>query len=293
MSRLSEVTQEQRDRLRENTIRMTASGLPFISYKGEDGQFKLGDKDVTDSDFMAVIDRSEAVWICFLNGTVKELARVNMMDGEIPPKPKGYDDRKKWEKWEKGKNAGEPKDPLMLQYELPLITNDDDGRLIVFKASTKLAKEAVQRLLDAVNANDELRRPFVTLTVAPKSGQRPPNAAGLHHHRLFGRSGRHRAARRQVKFKRRQMEAAPHLRVTATWTTTSRFKALPAAFQQWARRLSFEGRPQCFPPPQVERARSTPIGDVIDARGFGCVAGMSAPDRVHSAAVSDRFAINA
>ena len=54
----------------------------------------------------------------------------------------------------------------MLQYELPLITNDDDMRPIVFKASTKLPKEAVQRLLDAVNTNDDLRRPFVTLTVA-------------------------------------------------------------------------------------------------------------------------------
>jgi hypothetical protein len=116
---------------------------------------------------MAVIDRSEAVWICFLNGTVKELVRVNMMDGEIPPKPKGYDDREQWERWEKGKDAGKPQDPLMLQYELPLITNDDDGRLIVFKASTKLSKEAVQRPLDAVNANNELCRPFVTLTVTP------------------------------------------------------------------------------------------------------------------------------
>ena len=106
MSRLSEVTQEQRNRLRENTTRMAASGLPFIQYKGEDGQFKLGDKDVTDSDFMAVIDRCVAVWICFLNGTVKELARVNMMDGEIPPKPKGYDDREKWEKWEERQGRG-------------------------------------------------------------------------------------------------------------------------------------------------------------------------------------------
>lgn len=167
MSRLSEVTQEQRDRLRENTIRMTASGLPFIQYKGEDGQFKLGDKDVTDSGFMVVIDRCEAVWICFLDGTAKELVRVNMMDGAIPPKPKGYDDREKWDRWEKGRDAGKPKDPLMLQYELPLITNDDDGRTVIFQASTKLPKEAVQRLLDAVNTNDELRRPFVTLTVAP------------------------------------------------------------------------------------------------------------------------------
>ena len=167
MSRLSEVTQEQRDRLRENTIRMTASGLPFISYKGEDGQFKLGDRDVTDCNFMAVIDRCDAVWFCFLNGTVKELTRTNMMDEAIPPKPKGYDDSEQWEKWERGKDAGKPKDPLMLQYELPLITNDDDMRAIVFKASTKLPKEAVQRLLDAVNTNDDLRRPFVTLTVAP------------------------------------------------------------------------------------------------------------------------------
>ena len=88
MSRLSEVTQEQRDRLRENTIRMTASGLPFISYKGEDGQFKLGDRDVTDCNFMAVIDRCDAVWICFLNGTVKELTRTNMMDEAFLPNPR-------------------------------------------------------------------------------------------------------------------------------------------------------------------------------------------------------------
>ena len=168
MSRLSEITPEQRERLRENTIRM-AGGLPFIQYDWEHGQFRMGgDKDVTDNDFLAVIDRCEAVWNCFLNGTVKELVRVNMMDGDIPPKPQGYDDQSKWEKWEKGKNKGEPKNPLMLQYEMPLIMNDDDNeRIIKFKASAKLAKEAVQRLLDAVNANDRLRRPFVTLTVAP------------------------------------------------------------------------------------------------------------------------------
>jgi hypothetical protein len=166
MSRLSEVTKEQRNQLRENSEKMTG-GTPFIKYEWEKGEFRLGDKDVTNTDYLAIVDRAEAVWICFLNGTVKDLVRVNMMDGELPLRPKGYDDRDKWEKWEKGKDAGKPKDPLMFQFELPLITNDNDARVIIFKASAKLGKGAVSRLLDAVNANETLQRPFVTLSVAP------------------------------------------------------------------------------------------------------------------------------
>ena len=150
-----------------------SGGLPFIQYteetvaSGKDTTYiskvKMEDQDVTGNSFLAVIDRCEAVWIVFLDGTVKELVRVNMMDEEFRRKPQGYDDRDKWDKWEKGKIAGEPKDPLMLQYELPLITTDFDGRIIVFKASTKLAKEAVKRLLDAANAKDGCLT-FVTLT---------------------------------------------------------------------------------------------------------------------------------
>ena len=82
------------------------------------------------------------MWNCFLSDTVEELVRVNLMDERIPPRPKGYDDQEKWETWDKGKNAGKPKDPLWLQYELPLII-EDDGRIIIFKASTKLTQEAV------------------------------------------------------------------------------------------------------------------------------------------------------
>jgi hypothetical protein len=161
MSRLSEITQKQRERLRENTLKMTG-GMPFITYK--DGLFRMGEVDVTDTDYLAVIDRARAVWLCFLNGTVTELVRANMLDNDIPPKPKGYDDRDRWEKWETGKNKGEPKNPLTLQFELPLI-DDDDQRIIMFKAQTKSAKDAVKRLLTAVNAEEQLRRPYVTLTI--------------------------------------------------------------------------------------------------------------------------------
>lgn len=77
-------------------------------------------------------DRCEAVWICFSGGTVKELVRVNMLDEDIPSRPQGYSDRQKWDTWDKGRNEGQPKDPLMLQYELPLVTLDfarDEPRL--------------------------------------------------------------------------------------------------------------------------------------------------------------------
>jgi hypothetical protein len=159
MARLNEITEEQKNRLRANAAKAQASSLPFIRF--ENGEFKIGGVDVTDCEFMAVPDRCDAVWNHFPpSGGVEEILRVNMTDGTTPARPKIHDDRDQWVKDSKG----QPKDPLGMQYELPLIENES-GRLIVLKASTKLAREAVGRLLD--DFAEKVRRPFVTLTVTP------------------------------------------------------------------------------------------------------------------------------
>lgn len=155
MSRLSEITQDQRTRLSKNAAKAQASSLPFIRF--EEGFFKLGTTNVTGADFMAVPDRCDVVWN-YYSGGVEEILRVNLLDNAIPKRPDVHNDRSYWEKDARGK----PKDPLGMQFELPLVA-DDDGRVIVFKASTKPAKESVGRLLN--DFAEKLRRPFVTLSV--------------------------------------------------------------------------------------------------------------------------------
>ena len=60
MSRLSEITQAQREQLRENALKAMASGVPFIKY--DNGLFMMNTTNVTDNDFKAVIDRDIAKW---------------------------------------------------------------------------------------------------------------------------------------------------------------------------------------------------------------------------------------
>jgi hypothetical protein len=162
MSKLDQLTEVQKQRLRQHAAKAQAVALPIVRYV--DGRFKIGSSagvvDVTDADYIAVTDKIAAVWKLFQNGGVDELTRVYVLDDGVPKRPDGYNDRDQWKKDSKGK----PNDPLSMQYEMPLITADD-GRVVMFQASTILTKAIIGRLLDDFVAT--MRRPCVTLTVEP------------------------------------------------------------------------------------------------------------------------------
>ena len=162
MSRLSEITQQQRDQLRENAVKAQTPSPPFIAIK--DGRFKMGSDDISGSEFMAVPDECCAVWNYFPpSGGVEEILRVNMLDGKIPKRPDVHNDREQWETdWKSKRDPKPKKDPMGLQFELPLIDNES-GRAIAFKASTMFTRELVGRLVE--DFAEKVRRPFVTLAV--------------------------------------------------------------------------------------------------------------------------------
>ena len=160
MSRLTDVTPEQRERLRRNIARAQTSSRPLILY--DSGVFKLLDgTPVNHSDYVAIVEEADVVWSCFHGGVVEEISRTNWLDDEMPPKPRCPIPKAEWEDNEK---TGKPNNPLGVAFELPLITNDGEAKLLVFKASTKLGQNAITQLMFEVNAQGELRRPFITLT---------------------------------------------------------------------------------------------------------------------------------
>ena len=160
MAKLS-ITDEQRARLRANAMQAQAASMPFSQWK--DGEFKMGGEVITGAQFLAVVDQTSSVWNAFFKHHVEELVRVKWKDeGKHPPKPNVHADPNQWEL----DYQNNPKDPRTLQYELPLVEAEDGGRVIMFKASTKMAKEAVGRLVEQCTVNGEVQRPYVTLTAA-------------------------------------------------------------------------------------------------------------------------------
>ena len=90
---------------------------------------------VNHSDYVAIFEEADVVWSCFHGGVVEEISRTNWLDDEMPPKPRCPIPKAEWEDNEK---TGKPNNPLGVAFELPLITNDGEAKLLVFKASTKL-----------------------------------------------------------------------------------------------------------------------------------------------------------
>ena len=170
MPKLSAITSEQRARFRRNIARAQVSARPLIVF--EDGLFKLLSDGVplNYTTYVACIEEVDAVWSMFHGGVVEEVTRTNWFEDELPPKPKCPVPKSEWEENEK---TGKPKNPLGMAYEVPLITNDLEARLLVFRASTRLGQAAVTALMAEVDAHDAevLRRPFITL-MPKQSGEK-------------------------------------------------------------------------------------------------------------------------
>ena len=105
--------------------------------------------------------------ILFLNKRVEDSRRTFILEDGVPRRPDSYPK----EQWPVDLQ-GRPSDPWGLQYELPLISVDD-GRTVVFKASTIITRAAIGRLL--ADYAETVRRPFVTLEVIAN----PDNVAAM------------------------------------------------------------------------------------------------------------------
>lgn len=158
MSRLSEITEEQRQRARRHAVKAQTASLPFMRYS--EGVFWFSGQNATGSAWIAAADRTAAVWVLFHDKTAEEVARVYALDADVPPRPDILTDKVLWSKDTKGR----ANDPLGFQYEIPLI-NIDDGQVVVFKASTIATKAIIGRLLE--DFANTARRPFVTVVVEP------------------------------------------------------------------------------------------------------------------------------
>jgi hypothetical protein len=156
MSRLSQITEEQKARMRQVAVKLQTASLPIVKY--QNCRFEMGSSagitDITGLDFIAAYDQLVACWKLFLNRQLKDARPpVLVAEGGIPIRPESYP-KEQWPEDEKGRTS----DPWALQYELPLISCDD-GRHILFQASTIITRALIGRLLEA--CVDVGKRPFV------------------------------------------------------------------------------------------------------------------------------------
>jgi hypothetical protein len=170
MSRLSEITQTEKDNLHQHAKKAQTVSLPIMHYKN--GAFEIGTVnpvDVTGTEFIAVVDQCAEVWNRFENNSKEESLRFNVLKNGVHGRPSTYTDK---EQWPTDSKSGRPSDPWGNQYELPMIAVDD-GRVVLFRASTQLAKAMVGRVLAAAASQTAPRRPFVTVTVTSNDKQPP------------------------------------------------------------------------------------------------------------------------
>ena len=86
MSKLIQITEQQKERLRAHAIKAQTISRPTVRYVN--GQFIIGSSDgvidVTGNDFIAATDRCAVVWNYFANGHVEEIERVYVLEGDVP-----------------------------------------------------------------------------------------------------------------------------------------------------------------------------------------------------------------
>src|SRR5947209_19254825 len=92
MSRLSEITQEQKDRARQVAAKLQTVSAPIVRY--QNNRFEIGSSagvtDITGLDFIAATDQCAAVYNLFVNKRLEETRRSLILEDGVPRRPDSY-----------------------------------------------------------------------------------------------------------------------------------------------------------------------------------------------------------
>jgi hypothetical protein len=164
MNRFDEMSMEMKARLDAHGKKATAVSHPFLTFR--DGLFLLSDKDVTDSEWVALTDRATVGWFLFIDNKLVATRTVSILESDDPKRPNSHTDKTLWPLG----SYNQRKDPWSRSWELPLMQRDGSRQIVVFKAGSEAARNAVGKLI--LDFSKVKRRPVIRLLTEAKQDGR-------------------------------------------------------------------------------------------------------------------------